>query len=43
MGDRATFFATGSLVAVHKLPVDLALLLEIGALWFGLVRQLGPQ
>jgi len=39
MGDRAAFFATGLLVAVHKLPVDL----EMGALWFGLVRQLGPQ
>jgi hypothetical protein len=29
--------------AVHKLPVDLAPLLESGALWFGLVRQLGPR
>jgi CubicO group peptidase (beta-lactamase class C family) len=29
--------------AVHKLPVDLAPLLESGALWFGLVRQLAPR
>jgi CubicO group peptidase (beta-lactamase class C family) len=29
--------------AVHKLPVYLAPLLESGALWFGLVRQLGPR
>ena len=29
--------------AVHKLPADLAPLEEMGALWFGVVRQLGPR
>jgi hypothetical protein len=29
--------------AVHKLPVDLPPLLESGALWFGLVRELGSR
>jgi len=27
--------------AVHKLPVDLPPLVESGALWYALVRQLG--
>jgi hypothetical protein len=29
--------------AVHKLPADPAPLEEMAALWFGVVRQLGPR